>query len=222
MHDQNRHARLLALGLAMLAGFVDAMGFLALGGVFVSFMSGNSTRLGAGIAQPDHLLAALLPFAVIVLFVIGVMIGKIIRHKRKNPATVILSFMTVMLLLAAASYQTALPHIPFLFMILAMGSANNVFVRGGEVAIGVTYMTGTLVKLGQRLANVYLGEARHDWKPYLFLWCALVSGAVMGAACFYYAGLSGLWIAGLFCAMLVFTARKLDKEQTLTKADTAS
>ena len=38
-------------------------------------------------------------------------------------------------------------------MALAMGAENAVFEREGEVHIGLTYMTGTLVKFGQRLAG---------------------------------------------------------------------
>ena len=41
----------LACTLSALAGYVDAIGFLHLGGMFVSFMSGNSTRLGVSLAQ---------------------------------------------------------------------------------------------------------------------------------------------------------------------------
>ena len=41
----------LAACLAALAGYVDAIGFLKLGGLFVSFMSGNSTRLAVGLAE---------------------------------------------------------------------------------------------------------------------------------------------------------------------------
>lgn len=48
-YDVPRH--MLAIGLAAQAGFIDALGFLKLGGLFVSFMSGNSTRLGVGIAS---------------------------------------------------------------------------------------------------------------------------------------------------------------------------
>ena len=47
----------LAACLAALAGYVDAIGFLKLGGLFVSFMSGNSTRLAVGLAVEHPQLA---------------------------------------------------------------------------------------------------------------------------------------------------------------------
>src|SRR6202045_3544217 len=50
MLDSRRNV-LLACALSALAGYVDAIGFLQLGGLFVSFMSGNSTRLGVSLAQ---------------------------------------------------------------------------------------------------------------------------------------------------------------------------
>jgi len=40
-----------AVALAALAGFVDALGFLGLGGFFVSFMSGNTTRFGVAVGS---------------------------------------------------------------------------------------------------------------------------------------------------------------------------
>ena len=46
MKDYRRRDIALAAGLSGVAGYVDAIGFLKLGGFFVSFMSGNSTRLG--------------------------------------------------------------------------------------------------------------------------------------------------------------------------------
>ena len=41
----------LAASLATLAGYTDASGFLKLGGLSVSFMSGNSTRLAVAAAS---------------------------------------------------------------------------------------------------------------------------------------------------------------------------
>jgi len=46
----------------------------------------------------------------------------------------------------------------------------------------VTYMTGTLVKLGQRAAGAVFGEDRLGWLPYLLLWLGLVGGAGLGLA----------------------------------------
>ncbi|MGN6691323.1 MAG: DUF1275 family protein, partial [Sphingopyxis sp.] len=47
----DRSYRRLAVGVAILAGFVDATGFVESGGFFVSFMTGNSTRLAVGAAE---------------------------------------------------------------------------------------------------------------------------------------------------------------------------
>ena len=42
----------LTVGLVLTgtAGFIDAVGFIALGGFYTSFMSGNTTQLGTGLA----------------------------------------------------------------------------------------------------------------------------------------------------------------------------
>lgn len=211
MHTQNRTSRLLATGLSLLAGYVDALGFMALGGFFVSFMSGNSTRLSVGLAESLPLMPALLPLAIIALFVIGVMSGKVLRHYRpQNPTISLMAFITCCLFLGAlfAELGFILAAVPC--MAIAMGAANNVFVREGEVSIGVTYMTGTLVKLGQRLAGSWLGEAGSHWRPYLFLWASLILGAFAGAASFHYFQLSALWGSALFSFLLIFVARKLD------------
>ncbi|MEP7350780.1 MAG: hypothetical protein ABI668_12645 [Sphingorhabdus sp.] len=38
-----------------------------------------------------------------------------------------------------------------------MGAENAVFEHDGEMHIGLTYMTGTLVKFGQRAAAAFMG-----------------------------------------------------------------
>ena len=50
MQNFDTRSRAIAYSLSALAGFVDAIGFIGSGGFFVSFMSGNSTRLGVGAA----------------------------------------------------------------------------------------------------------------------------------------------------------------------------
>lgn len=48
MIDYDLRVVALAVCLSALAGYVVALGYLQLHGFFVSFMSGNSTRLGVG------------------------------------------------------------------------------------------------------------------------------------------------------------------------------
>ena len=61
---------LLGLVLTAMAGWVDAIGFLRLGGFYPSFMSGNTTQLGVALSNGNWQ-AAMLPALLIGLFVTG-------------------------------------------------------------------------------------------------------------------------------------------------------
>jgi uncharacterized membrane protein YoaK (UPF0700 family) len=193
--------KLLAAGLAALAGFVDATGFIKLGGFFVSFMSGNTTRLAVGLATNAS--AALEAAGLIGGFVLGVMLGTLSgRLAKKQRASWLLLLVAGLLALAALLNDAGISTAAIAAMVLAMGAENTVFEREGEVHIGLTYMTGTLVKFGQRLAGALMGGDRKAWQPYLLLWLGLAGGAVAGALDYPYLGLDNLWIAAL--AALVF------------------
>lgn len=168
------------MGLAALAGFVDATGFVLTGGLFVSFMSGNSTRLAVAAAGGSAL--AFLAGALVAVFVAGVVGGALLAPlKPTRRKTVVLAASTSVLAVSAVLVTSGLPIAGALVLAFAMGTLNNVFLREGEVSIGVTYMTGTLVRAGQRMAAALRGEEPSDWLPYLLLWASLASGAVAGA-----------------------------------------
>jgi len=197
--------QLLASGLSALAGYVDALGFIALGGFFVSFMSGNSTRLAVGIAQASF--NGAIAAGLIAAFITGVVLGSVagrLAGQRRRPA--VIGFAS--LLLATAALFNAFGHkAPALaLMAVAMGAENAVFEQDGEVKIGLTYMTGTLVKLGQGIAGALFGGDRLAWAPYLLLWTGLLVGAIAGAAAYREIGLSGLWIAAGASGMLALIA----------------
>lgn len=193
-----------AICLSTLAGFVDALGFIGMGGFFVSFMSGNSTRLGVGMAQglgPVAELAA----GLIGMFVAGVVLGSLVgRHVGPWRRKMILLLVGSLLLLAAISPWGTLSKM--LLLAAAMGCENTVFERDGEVSIGVTYMTGTLVKLGQHLATALSGGTRFGWARYLLLWMGLVAGGVAGAISHALFSLSAIWIAGAAALILAIVA----------------
>jgi uncharacterized membrane protein YoaK (UPF0700 family) len=193
--------RLLATGLAALAGFVDATGFIHLDGYFVSFMSGNSTRLAVGLASWSD--EAALAGGLIASFVAGVVLGSLVGgwaggHSR----AAVLGLVAGLLAIAAGCGAAGASTLAAVAMALAMGAENAVFERVSEVRIGLTYMTGTLVRVGQRLAAALRGGPTFGWLPDLVFWAGLVGGAVAGAAAYPMFGLGNLWLAAGVSAML--------------------
>jgi uncharacterized membrane protein YoaK (UPF0700 family) len=208
MNRYQRRVRILAAGLCALAGFVDATAFISLGGFFVSFMSGNTTRFAVGLARGAG--AAALGAGLIAAFVLGVMAGTLLRRRAvKNQAAWVLALVAILLAFAAALGTTRFLTGSGLAMALAMGAENAVFEREGEVHIGLTYMTGTLVKLGQHLLNALCGIEGRAWRSYLLLWLGLAGGAVTGALLHPLLGLGGLWIAALAAALFATAATRI-------------
>lgn len=201
-----------AICLAALAGFVDALAFMSLGGFFASFMSGNSTRLGVGLAtgaSADVKTAG----ALILSFVSGVILATVIARARpadSKPA--VMAAVTLLLAAAAALGSVAPGVVALLLLAVAMGTENGVFHRDGEVTIGVTYLTGSLVRMGQRLAGALMGDAdRWAWVPYLLLWAGFVAGAVMGVGAHLRWGWNALWLAAAVAAVLTVLIARLSR-----------
>ena len=205
MTRYDKRVQSLAIGLSALAGFVDALGYIHLGGFFGSFMSGNSTRLGVGLVERTH--NAAVAAGLIGLFVIGVVIGSLAgRFATRHRRVVVLSLVTFILAGAATLNAFGSEIAAVVLMVLTMGAENATFESDGEVHIGLTYMTGTLVKFGQRIAEAVVGGRRFAWASYLFLWLGLVLGAVAGAATYLRLGLGGLWVAAVFAVLLTIGA----------------
>ena len=183
-----------AVALAFLAGAVDAIGFSRLGGLFVSFMSGNSTQLGVSVARGDWR-AAGAAGGLIACFVLGAGLGSGLgRRPGRWSRPVLLLIEAATLSGAAILAGRDADVLSGGLMAVAMGLENATFVNErGETIISLTYVTGTLVKLGETLATAMLGGARWSWWSFLLLWSGLASGAVVGALGYQAAGLDALY-----------------------------
>jgi uncharacterized membrane protein YoaK (UPF0700 family) len=185
----------LACALSALAGYVDGIGFIHLGGLFVSFMSGNSTRMGVSLAD-GHWYDAAQALGLIALFVTGAAFGSLIvlgRCANRQPWLLLVEA----LLLAAAGVCDALgfAQAAIAAIVLAMGLENAVFQIDGGAGLGLTYVTGALVKAGQLIAAALSGGARWGWLPNLLLWAALVTGSLCGALAYHWLHLAAIWFA---------------------------
>src|SRR5262249_38894193 len=173
----------LAFPLAWVAGYVDAVGFLTLAGLFVAHMSGNTVRLGVFLGDGDWSLAAQ-RFVPIVVFTLGVIAGialceALSRRSIPVPARVLgieavllLVFMLVGRALLGSDSAPAGSWDYYLLAIvavLAMGLQNVALRRVAGLPIHTTFVTGMLTYVGEEVVNGWYarrglrraGVARH-------------------------------------------------------------
>ena len=194
MLDSRRNIA-LACALSALAGYVDGIGFIHLGGLFVSFMSGNSTRLGVSLAELQFGQAAE-ALGLIALFVTGAAAGSLVvlgGGAERQPWLLLIE--AALLAVAGTCHVYGQPAAAIAAIVLAMGLENAVFQIAGGAGLGLTYVTGALVKVGQMLAVALRGGPRLDWMPNLLLWAALVAGSVAGAFAYTKINLAAIWFA---------------------------
>jgi uncharacterized membrane protein YoaK (UPF0700 family) len=149
-----RDERRLAIGLALIAGYVDGFGLLTLG-TYLSFMSGNTTQSGADGGQ-GLIAGALPPATAILFFVIGVFCGTLLRLRFPGRWTRSIVLVAVGVLLGVAALGTHLELLPPLASIagicVAMGVMNTTLSQVGHEPLNLTFVTGTLNHLGAHAA----------------------------------------------------------------------
>jgi uncharacterized membrane protein YoaK (UPF0700 family) len=101
----------------------------------------------------------------------------------------------VLLAAAALGYTLGMSHVAVAAIVLAMRLENAVFQIHGGGGLGLTYVTGALVKVGQLAAVALTGGPRWGWVPNLLLWAALVAGSLCGASAYHWINLAAIWFA---------------------------
>jgi uncharacterized membrane protein YoaK (UPF0700 family) len=210
MDRDDRRRLAFAVGLTAVAGYVDAVGFLKVGHLFVSFMSGDSTQLAVAAARANwsEMGAA---GGVIALFVLGVIAGRILSRAMKHRYRAAVLPIEAILLASAALLQTSgtMVIVP---MVLAMGLQNAALHKVGDIKTSLTYVTGTLVNFGENLADAFGTpdpQQRWAWVPYLLLWLGLILGAAFGAMFYQMLQLSALFIPATALIILATVASSM-------------
>ena len=138
-------------------------------------------------------------------FVLGVIGGAVLAaqaqggHKPR-----LLTAVAILLAVAAALGGEAWP---LAVLAAAMGALNNSFQREGQVLVGLTYVTGAVVRMGQGLAARALGRDGVGWHQWLALWLALACGATLGALARLHMAQGAFWLASIYAGLLALVAR---------------
>ena len=187
----------LAGFLAALAGIVDALGYLHLGGLFISFMSGNSTQLSAALGQGDLAEAGMIA-KLIGLFVLGAAAGQVLAYFTGAwHLTWVLVAVAFLLALAAVLATAPEP------MVVAMGALNASLRRAGNIPISLTFVTGVLVRFGQGLGDFVTGRVTgFNWLLQATPWIGLIAGATLGTLAYGWAGDGAIWVPVILAGAL--------------------
>ena len=116
-------------------------------------------------------------------FVCGVVSGELLQAKSRGQGSfrvflleACLLWLTVTILFFQASPLFFLASIA-----LAMGMHNTTIKREKGLVVK-TYISGTLVSLGQAVAHALLGERGQKITPPLWIWLSFIMGAIIGAS----------------------------------------
>lgn len=193
----------LAIAVTALAGFIDAIGYAALGKLYLSFMSGNTTRLGMAIAEGETSVV-LLAGAVIASFVTGAGAGTLITDATGDARlSTLLGCEAVLIALALALTVLAPGPYALLPVTAAMGMQNSAHQVVLKADIGKSFVTGTLVSFASALARAIrdrrpTGEA----SAYGAAWLAFVTGVLTGALWLHHNGM----VTAMATALVLVTA----------------
>lgn len=202
--------------MALIAGYVDAYGIVALG-VYLSFMSGNTTQTGARTGQ-GHFATALPSALAIMFFVIGIMAGTLLTNfgGLRRSRSALLGAVAALLALIIGSTNLALLDAKFAIAVisLAMGMMNTTQSQVGGEPVALAFVTGDLVWLGRHLALAILRApvqaGRGSWDTHLYraliltrVWGGFLTGALLSGAA---TPRFGVWVLLPPCVILLVLA----------------
>ena len=189
----------LAIVLAAIGGWVDAIGFLTLFGLFTAHLSGNTARLGVALGRGEASTA--LTYAVpIVVFFGGAVLGMAFmtaRHARGRgaiapllavEAVLVATFMVVGTILRDAGDLTPRSAAYYGLAVLAvaaMGLQTAALRHAAGVPVHTTFITGMVTHFAEAIVGVVRRDQRGASQRagvYGGLVAAYVAGAVGGSA----------------------------------------
>ncbi|UQS16960.1 YoaK family protein [Pseudomonas sp. HS6] len=215
LHTQKWRGRVglaMVAALSVLAGMTDAIGFMA-SGDFVSFMSGNTTRLAVAISDGDVSLTLRLVILV-ATFILGNALGVVIGRLGGRRALPLLLCIAT-LLCGAAAWPSDVQLPALLAAIIAMGMLNAAVEEVNGLAVGLTYVTGALSRFGRGLGRWIMGERRNGWRVQLVPWSGMFIGAILGAVLEHHLGLKALYASGLLAALIGLVSLKIPRRWQL-------
>ena len=197
--------------LALIAGFVNAVGLLGFQHQSISHLSGITTLIGTGLANSSFVHTAHLAF-IVVSFIIGAVIsGFFLRSgalKMGRNYSGLLALEGTLLLAAVGflNFDSSLGHY---FASAACGLQNAMVTTYSGAVIRTTHVTGIFTDIGIMIGAKLRGESFDTRKALLFSLIVLgfIAGGSFGAFMFNQYNFNALYIPAAMCGVLALSYR---------------
>jgi len=183
--DSIRMQERLAIFLALIAGYIDATG-LNQWKTYVSFMSGNTTSLGAAISTGKSVVV-FTSTAVIISFLIGIYAGTCLSLSKRNKNPILIFYLVsgILIFYSIIDYFYIINNgISISIVGFAMGLMNTIVTSVGNQKVNTDFVTGTLNSFARNTAMLTMTEDKAEKEEYqsnvvhlLLLWTGFLSGA---------------------------------------------
>ena len=203
----------MAILLTLTAGYVDAIGFLKLDGIYTANMSGNSIAIGLHAALHDWptVLERVLPVAcyaaALVLTRIVIDVARTLQFRRMLAASLGIEILFLLVFMRTADLNAGI-----VFASAAMGIQAATISRFNGVTVHTAFVTGSLIKMAESFSEWILtwfksqpGKSRQASKDaawFTGVWAAYVLGAAAGALLYALAGIDSVGVACVVLTVL--------------------
>lgn len=204
----------LAIFLALIAGYMDATGLIQWK-TYVSFMSGNTTSLGASLST-DNFGIVMTSVTVISSFLLGIYAGTFLSllKRMKNKTLVFYLVSGILILYTTLDYFLNVNILSSIAIVgFSMGLMNTIVTSVGNQKVNTDFVTGTLNSLARNTAMLTVTNDITEKKEYqsnavhlLLLWIGFLSGAFIAPFLLDYFGKWTLMIPALLlmiCGILI-------------------
>jgi uncharacterized membrane protein YoaK (UPF0700 family) len=178
-----RHPRLQATLLTLVAGLADAVGFLTMGGIFAANMTGNTVLAGIALAD-GHWALASSRFIPLIAFFFGAMLARLLLRLTHRAAVPLLLEAA---LLAIVGFLPIGRDIELMIAALAMGLQASAITHFGSAAVSTVVVTGTIARIADAvLDRLWFAEKRAlplvaTPRLLMLTWVGYFAGALAGA-----------------------------------------
>lgn len=204
----------LAIFLALIAGYTDATGLIQWK-TYVSFMSGNTTSLGASLST-NKLGIAMTSVTVIGSFILGIYAGTCLSLSRRIKNQILIFYLVsgILILYTIIAYFFNINTLSSIAIVgFSMGMINTIVTSVGNQKVNTDFVTGTLNSLARNTAMLSMTNDKAKKAEYqsnaihlLFLWIGFLSGAFIAPFLLDYFGKWTLMIPALLlmiCGILI-------------------